>query len=72
MYKRCIELEISSSDKASLAHARKLFESALATYSEDISLWQDYYSIEIKVITELDWIGLDSIFMNCLSSLEVC
>lgn len=51
IYKHCIELEISSCDKASLLNARKLYESAIATYSEDISLWQEYYSMETKMGT---------------------
>ncbi|KAK9664731.1 hypothetical protein RND81_14G064200 [Saponaria officinalis] len=51
LYKHCIELEISAGDEASIANARKLFECALATYSQDISLWQDYYSLEIKTGT---------------------
>ncbi|KAL2923067.1 U3 small nucleolar RNA-associated protein 6-like protein [Bienertia sinuspersici] len=50
IYKHCIELELSSGDTASLANARKLFDCALATYAEDISLWQEYYSMETKNI----------------------
>ncbi|CAO2816440.1 unnamed protein product [Amaranthus hypochondriacus] len=50
VYKQCIELEVTSGDEG-LVNARKLFECALATYKEDISLWQEYYSMEIKMGT---------------------
>lgn len=52
MYQTCIQLEsnlASVGDKDGLANARKLFESALATYSQDVSLWQEYYTMESKV-----------------------
>jgi len=49
MFKHCIDLEISTCDKDSLANARKLLESALTTYSKDVSLWREYYSLETKV-----------------------
>jgi U3 small nucleolar RNA-associated protein 6 len=39
----------SSGDKDGLVNARKIYESALATYDQNVSLWQDYYSMEIKV-----------------------
>lgn len=54
MYKICIELELNLAainDKDCLVNARKLFESALTTYDQDINLWQDYYSMEIKMGT---------------------
>ncbi|XP_010666961.2 uncharacterized protein LOC104884066 [Beta vulgaris subsp. vulgaris] len=51
IYKHCIKLEISSGDISCLTNARKLFECALATYGEDISLWQEYYSMETKMGT---------------------
>ncbi|KAM7260990.1 hypothetical protein ACFE04_026465 [Oxalis oulophora] len=54
LYKNCIALEsnlASSGDKDSLANAHKLFESALATYDQNIELWKDYHSIEIKMGT---------------------
>lgn len=53
IYKSCIELEsnlASAGDRDSLVEARKLYESALATYNQDVSLWQSYYSLEIKVL----------------------
>lgn len=56
MYRNCIELELnltSAGDKSCLQNARKLYESALSTYSQDARLWQDYYSMEIKVILVL-------------------
>ncbi|XP_022848287.1 U3 small nucleolar RNA-associated protein 6 homolog isoform X1 [Olea europaea var. sylvestris] len=54
MYRNCIELELnltSAGDKSCLQNARKLYESALSTYSQDARLWQDYYSMEIKMGT---------------------
>ncbi|PIN13593.1 HAT (Half-A-TPR) repeat-containing protein [Handroanthus impetiginosus] len=53
-YRNCIELELnlaSTGDKTGLPNARKLYESALATYDQDASLWQDYYSMEVKMGT---------------------
>lgn len=52
MYRTCIQLEsnlASVGDKDGLANARKLFESALTTYGQDVRLWQEYYSMESKV-----------------------
>ncbi|KAH9606125.1 hypothetical protein KSS87_007267 [Heliosperma pusillum] len=51
LYKHCLELEFSIDDEESVANARKLFECALTTYSQDISLWRDYYSMEMKTGT---------------------
>ncbi|XP_057960911.1 uncharacterized protein LOC131152959 [Malania oleifera] len=54
LYRNCIELELnlaSIGDKGCLVNARKLYESALTTYDQDVSLWQDYYSMEIKMGT---------------------
>ncbi|XP_050377090.1 uncharacterized protein LOC126794420 [Argentina anserina] len=54
LYKACIELEsnfASIGDKDSLVRARKLYESALKTYDQDLSLWRDYYLIETKMGT---------------------
>lgn len=51
-YKDCIEIETnlaSQGDKDSLRNARKLYESAVASYSQDVELWKDYYSFETKV-----------------------
>ncbi|XP_022926883.1 U3 small nucleolar RNA-associated protein 6 homolog [Cucurbita moschata] len=52
IYRTCIQLEsnlASAGDKNGLASARKLFESALATYGQDVSLWQEYYIMESKM-----------------------
>uniref|UniRef100_A0A6M2ERM1 U3 small nucleolar RNA-associated protein 6 homolog n=1 Tax=Populus davidiana TaxID=266767 RepID=A0A6M2ERM1_9ROSI len=54
LYRCCIELEVnlaSVGDKDCLANARKLYESALATYGQDVTLWQNYHSMEIKLGT---------------------
>ncbi|KAK4439356.1 hypothetical protein Salat_0270500 [Sesamum alatum] len=54
IYRNCIELELnlaSTGEKTGLPKARKLYESALATYDEDASLWQDYHSMEVKMGT---------------------
>ncbi|GFZ06337.1 hypothetical protein Acr_18g0005070 [Actinidia rufa] len=54
IYKSCIQLEAnlaSAGDRDCLLEARKLYESALATYDQDVSLWQNYYSMEIKMGT---------------------
>ncbi|RAL44912.1 unnamed protein product [Cuscuta campestris] len=51
IYKNCIQLEmslVSLGDKDALAIARSLYDSALTTYGQDISLWRDYYSMEVK------------------------
>lgn len=52
LYRHCIDLETnlaSIGDKSGLVNARKLYESALATYDQNVSLWQDYYRMETKV-----------------------
>lgn len=54
IYRNCIELESNVSsvgDKDGLINARKLYESALSTYDQNVSLWQDYYSMEAKMGT---------------------
>ncbi|KAJ4703888.1 U3 small nucleolar RNA-associated protein 6-like [Melia azedarach] len=54
LYQNCIELELnlaSTGDKDSFVNARKLFESALATYDQNTGLWRDYYSMETKLGT---------------------
>ncbi|XP_028759378.1 U3 small nucleolar RNA-associated protein 6 homolog [Neltuma alba] len=54
LYKNCIDLETnlaSIGDKDGLMNARKLYESALATYDQDVKLWQDYYQMESKMGT---------------------
>lgn len=54
LYRSCIDLEqnlASASDKSSLVEVQRLYESALATYDQDVSLWQDYHNIEIKMGT---------------------
>ncbi|XP_010278633.1 PREDICTED: U3 small nucleolar RNA-associated protein 6 homolog isoform X1 [Nelumbo nucifera] len=54
IYRNCIELESNLAfvgDHKGLENARKLYESALTTYNQDVGLWRDYYSLEIKVGT---------------------
>ncbi|KAM7525243.1 hypothetical protein LguiA_015145 [Lonicera macranthoides] len=54
IYKNCVELELnlaSAGDKDCLVKARKIYESALSAYDQDVSLWQDYYSMESKMGT---------------------
>ncbi|KAK3188409.1 hypothetical protein Dsin_027970 [Dipteronia sinensis] len=54
LYRNCIELELNLAfvgDKDCLANARKLFDAALATYDQNTSLWQNYYSMETKLGT---------------------
>ncbi|KAF7842434.1 U3 small nucleolar RNA-associated protein 6-like protein [Senna tora] len=54
LYRNCIDLETNlalSGDKDALMNARKLYESALATYDQDVNLWQDYHQMEIKMGT---------------------
>ncbi|KAL5578821.1 hypothetical protein UlMin_011263 [Ulmus minor] len=54
LYRNCIDLEAnlaSGGDKDSLINARKLYESALTTYSQNESLWQNYYRLETKMGT---------------------
>ncbi|KAH7858849.1 hypothetical protein Vadar_028680 [Vaccinium darrowii] len=54
IYKSCIDLELnrtSAGDRDGLAGARKSYESGLATDDQDVSLWQSYYSLEIKMGT---------------------
>ncbi|KAL0363210.1 UNVERIFIED_CONTAM: U3 small nucleolar RNA-associated protein 6 [Sesamum calycinum] len=54
IYRNCIELELnlaSTGEKTGLPKARKLYESALATYDQDASLWQDYHSMEVQMGT---------------------
>ncbi|KAK1422588.1 hypothetical protein QVD17_17873 [Tagetes erecta] len=56
LYRNCIEMELSlasssGAKKVNLAEARKLYEAALSTYDQDVSLWQDYHSMESKMGT---------------------
>uniref|UniRef100_A0A2P2NYL7 Hepatocellular carcinoma-associated antigen n=1 Tax=Rhizophora mucronata TaxID=61149 RepID=A0A2P2NYL7_RHIMU len=54
LYRNCIELErnlASVGDKDCLVNARKLYESALTTYDQNVSLWRDYHAMEIKLGT---------------------
>ncbi|KAK6932750.1 U3 small nucleolar RNA-associated protein 6 [Dillenia turbinata] len=54
LYKTCIELEenlASTGDKDSLKNARTLYETELASYNHDVSLWHSYYAMEIKMGT---------------------
>lgn len=52
LYKNCVELEMNlacAGNSDALINARKLYESALTTYDQDVSLWRDYYLMEVKV-----------------------
>ncbi|CAE6172083.1 unnamed protein product [Arabidopsis arenosa] len=54
LYKDCIEIEtnlISVGDKDGLSNARKLYDSAVASYSQDVELWKNYYLLETKLGT---------------------
>ncbi|KAK7396513.1 hypothetical protein VNO78_17574 [Psophocarpus tetragonolobus] len=54
LYRHCIDLEknlASIGDKDGLVNARKLYESALASYNQNVNLWQDYYHMETKMGT---------------------
>lgn len=58
MYQTCIQLEsnlATAGDKDGLANARKLFESALTTYGQNVSLWQEYYTLESKVTLQFPY-----------------
>lgn len=51
LYRNRIEPESNlayAGDKIGLINARKLYESVLATYYHDSSLWHDYYCFKIK------------------------
>lgn len=51
-YRQCIELESNLAmvgDDKGLTNARKLYDSALSIYKQNIELWKDYYSLEMKV-----------------------
>ncbi|XP_068668441.1 uncharacterized protein [Aristolochia californica] len=53
-YQHCIELESNlalAGCNDGLLNARKLFESAVSSYSQNVRLWHDYYSMEMKVGT---------------------
>ncbi|KZV16145.1 hypothetical protein F511_13281 [Dorcoceras hygrometricum] len=74
IYRKCIELEMnlaSSGEKTALSNARKLYESALATYHQDTSLWQAYHSMEVKMGTSetaaaVHWRAM-KVLKNCSS-----
>ncbi|KAL0798352.1 hypothetical protein Bca101_053527 [Brassica carinata] len=54
LYKDCIEIETnlaSQGDKDSLRNVRKLYDSAVGSYSQDVELWKDYYSLETQMGT---------------------
>lgn len=53
-HRNCIELEsnlVYIGDKDGIVNARKVFESAVTNYNQDLELWRDYYSLESKVGT---------------------
>ncbi|KAI7746801.1 hypothetical protein M8C21_007708 [Ambrosia artemisiifolia] len=56
LYRNCIEIELNlassaGAKKVNLVEARKIYEAALSTYDQDVSLWQDYHSMESKMGT---------------------
>ncbi|KAL5730011.1 hypothetical protein ACHQM5_002890 [Ranunculus cassubicifolius] len=54
LHHNCIELESNLAfvgDKDGLANARKVYESAVTRYSQEVGLWRDYYSLENKLGT---------------------
>ncbi|KOM33792.1 hypothetical protein LR48_Vigan01g334800 [Vigna angularis] len=60
LHRHCIDLETnlaSIGDKDGLINSRKLYESALATYDQNVSLWQDYYRMETKKFVPLASLG---------------
>ncbi|XP_050214045.1 uncharacterized protein LOC126665322 [Mercurialis annua] len=50
LYRTCIELEENLASNC-LGNARKLYESALTTYNQNVRLWCDYHAMEIKLGT---------------------
>lgn len=53
-YRQCIELESNlamAGDDKCIANARKLYDSALSIYKDNVGLWQEYLSMEMKVGT---------------------
>lgn len=51
-YRQCIELESNlamAGDDKCIANARKLYDSALSIYKDNVGLWQEYLSLEMKV-----------------------
>ncbi|KAK9064170.1 hypothetical protein SSX86_015550 [Deinandra increscens subsp. villosa] len=56
LYRTCIEMEqnlasFAGSKEVHLVEARKLYEAALSAYDQDVSLWQDYHSMESQMGT---------------------
>lgn len=52
LYRNCIELESNlacAGNIDGLVNARKLYDSALTTYDQDVNLWRNYYLMEVKV-----------------------
>uniref|UniRef100_A0A5B6ZZP9 Uncharacterized protein n=1 Tax=Davidia involucrata TaxID=16924 RepID=A0A5B6ZZP9_DAVIN len=77
IYRNCIELELnlaSAGYKDSIVKARKLYESALTTYDQDVSLWRDYYSMEIKkqLLLSIGVLGRCSRTMLHFLLLQIC
>ncbi|XP_075486834.1 uncharacterized protein LOC142526370 [Primulina tabacum] len=74
IYRKCIELEMnlaSAGDEVALSNTRKLYESALTTYHQDTSLWQDYHLMEVKMGTSetaaaVRWRAM-KVLKNCFS-----
>lgn len=56
LYRSCIELEsnlASVGNKDGLVNARRLYESALTSHSQNASLWQNYFQFEKNVSSSL-------------------
>ncbi|KAJ0450248.1 putative U3 small nucleolar RNA-associated protein [Helianthus annuus] len=56
LYRNCIEIELNLASsaggkKVNLVEVRKIYEAALSTYDQDVSLWQEYHSMESKMGT---------------------
>ncbi|CAN8326226.1 unnamed protein product [Cochlearia groenlandica] len=54
LYRDCIEIETNLAplgDKDCLRNVRKLYDSAVSSYSQDVELWKEYYSLEKKMGT---------------------
>lgn len=72
LFRHCIELESNlahSGINDGLVNARKLYESALDLYKDDVSLWREYYFFELKVRNFMD--NLSSLTYIC-TTLKLC
>ncbi|KAI5659673.1 hypothetical protein M9H77_28466 [Catharanthus roseus] len=56
LYRNCIELESNlacAGNIDGLVNARKLYDSALTTYDQDVNLWRNYYLMEVKLFIDV-------------------